>query len=206
MQCRTVARFDIPDIVRRAVDDELVSDTFHRLPRLHHRHGEPVELQVLLQIAHLVGVHRVRQGLGRLCRKRDALLLCELQHGGGTETAVEMHVQLCLGEAVKQFPGEGHGVDVPRRPRPAPRTTRMMVPGATEPAGFTRRPTPSVTYADSSATAAPSSGSNSATASRIVPPGGTGVGRSLTNTVTHPLTFDPGERPRLARLPPPPVE
>ena len=106
MQQRRIPDLDVTHVFRRDVDDEFIRHPFQRLRGLQDRQRDLVLAEVVLEALGVAHEHRFRERVGSVGGQTDALRARQLQHGRGSERAIEMHVQLGLGPASQSLFGE----------------------------------------------------------------------------------------------------
>ena len=158
-ELRAVAHLEVAEPVARRILHHLVGHPLDRLGRLQQRDGVLEPREVVLQAAGVAHHHEAPERLGIGRRQGELRLPGELDHRRRAERAVEMGVQLRLGQAGEQLTRQHR--------RPAPAGARAPPPGGSSPPR-----------------ARPSSGSSMPR--RIGDEGGAGGGAGLERRVVRP--------------------
>ena len=102
VQLRGEAHLDVADALGLAVHGELVGRALERLRVLQHRDGVLEAPQVLPQVGVALAEHQLFEPLRRLRGECHASLPGQLDQGREPQRAVEVHVEIGLGQAADQ--------------------------------------------------------------------------------------------------------
>ena len=138
-----VAHLEIADVVARRVLHHLVGDPLDRLGALEQRDGVLEPLEIVLEIGRVVHQHEPAElHSGPVSGSANPACAGQLDHRLRPERAVEMGVQLRLGQPADQLTREHRRSSAVRR---ALTTTRRIEPSASGASGGTSIPRASVT-------------------------------------------------------------
>ncbi len=100
---RTVPDLQVPDAVPRRVLAHLVGHPFDRVRRLEQGDSQLEAGQVVLEIPRIIHAHVLADRLGFGGRQGHAGGARKIQHRCRPERAIQVHVQLRLGQEPQQF-------------------------------------------------------------------------------------------------------
>jgi uridine kinase len=107
VQLRRVADFDVADALGKIVFGQFESDALEALGGLHHGAGVGEALQVFGKIGVLGLEDEATQSVLGVGRQLDAVAFGQFDQGGDAQRAVEVQMQVGLGDAAEEFGGYG---------------------------------------------------------------------------------------------------